>query len=77
MPDDLMVLLKHGLGGHIRDHAYQYRNRLDHEVTSIRRICELKDRAFAVLWALFAATCVSVGNYVSSLLLMRLESGED
>ena len=35
-----------------------YRQALDGELTSIRRIYELKDRAFAALWAVFAAAMV-------------------
>ena len=35
-----------------------YRQALDGELTSIRRIYELKDKAFAALWAVFAAAMV-------------------
>ena len=29
-----------------------------------------EDRAFAVLWALFTAVCVSIGNYVSTAMVL-------
>ena len=45
-----------------------YRKTLDGELASIRRIYELKARAFAALWAVFAASLVGLFNFISTML---------
>ena len=67
-PDDLMKFLKQGLGKHIKANAYRYRRTLDGELASIRRIYELKDRAFQALWAVFAAGMIGLFGFISRML---------
>ena len=63
-----MTTFKQGLGKHIKDNAYRYRRTLDGELASIRRIYELKDRAFQALWAVFAAAMISLFGFVSRMM---------
>ena len=66
-PDDLMKILKQDLGNHIKANAYRYSTTLDAELASIRRIYELKERAFAALWALFAAALIGLFGFISRM----------
>ena len=46
----------------------RYRKALDGELASIRRIYELKERAFQALWAVFAAAMISLFGFVSRMM---------
>ena len=62
-PDSLMVILKQGLGKHIKANAYSYVQAIDREEARIQRILDLKDRAFQAIWAVFAAAWIALFGF--------------
>ena len=66
-PDSLMVILKQGLGKHIKANAYSYRQAVDREEARIQRILDLKDRAFQAIWAVFAAAWIAVFGFIGRI----------
>ena len=75
-PDDLLKFLKRDLGKHIQTNAYRYRMTLERELARIRRIYELKDKAFQALWAVFAAAMISLFGLLARWLWVEYMYGE-
>ena len=44
---ELLKIMKEGLGGHIKGHAFQYHSAIDRELARIERIKDLKTRAIS------------------------------
>ena len=66
-PHSLMVILKQGLGKHIKANAYSYRQAIDREEARIQRVGDLKDRAFQALWAVFAAAWIALFGFIGRI----------
>ena len=59
-PQELMRVMKSGLGGHIKRHAYEYRQQIDKEVARINRIRQLQARAVGLVATATTAGLVGV-----------------
>ena len=66
-PDSLMVILKQGLGKHIKANAYSYRQAIDREEARIQRVGDLKDRAFQAIWTVFAAAWIALFGFIGRI----------
>ena len=62
-----MVILKQGLGKHIKANAFIYRQAIDREEARIQRIGDLKDRSFQALWAVFAAAWIALFGFIGRI----------
>ena len=67
-PTELLKLLKQGPGKHLKKHEYEYRRKIDGELSQIRRIMELQLRAVALIGTALLSLLVGVANFISRLL---------
>ena len=68
LPQEVLRLLKTGLGGHIKRNAFAYRETIDKERARIARIKELKARAVALVGSGLLAGLVGSANFASRLI---------
>ena len=62
----VLKLLKEGLGGHIKKHAYKYRQALDGELARIARIRQMKQGTIEFTRAGVTAGLIGVSNFISN-----------
>ena len=75
-PTELLKLLKQGPGKHLKKHEYEYRRKIDEELSQIRRIMELQVRAVALIGTALLSLLVGVANFMSRLLYDDMYAGE-
>ena len=68
VPQELMRVMKEGLGGHIKANAFRYRVLIDKELARITRIKELQVRAVGLVGSVFVAVLIGTSNFVSNML---------
>lgn len=66
-PQELMRVMKEGLGGHIKANAFRYRVMIDKELARITRIKELQVRTVGLVGSVFVAALIGASNFVSTM----------
>ena len=67
LPVEVLKLLKTGLGGHIKAHAYEYDQMIGKELSRIARIKQLQARAVGLVATGITAGLIGVANFVSKI----------
>ena len=67
LPAEVLKLLKTGLGGHIKAHAYEYDQMIGRELARIARIKQLQARAVGLVATAITAGLIGVANFVSKV----------
>ena len=67
LPVEVIKRLKEGLGGHIKKHAFEYRQKIEHEIERIIFIRDLKQYGIGLLGSGFVALFIGISNFVSQM----------
>ena len=68
VPQEVLQLLKTGLGGHIKAHAFDYHQKVNQERARIARIKQLQARAVGLVGSAIVAGMIGVANFASNIL---------